>query len=48
LFIALSVIWGIPYLLIRVAVTDLSPVVVAGSRTLIGALLLLPMALFRR
>src|SRR6185312_8632141 len=48
LFIALSVIWGVPYLMIRVAVTDLSPVVVAGGRTTLGALLLLPLALFRR
>jgi len=47
LFIALSVIWGVPYLMIRVAVTDLSPVVVAGGRTTLGALLLLPLALFR-
>ena len=48
LFIALSLIWGVPYLMIRVAVTDLSPVVVAGGRTTLGALLLLPFALFRR
>jgi len=47
LFSALSVVWGVPYLLIRVAVRDLDPVVVAGGRTLIGALVLLPIA-FRR
>ncbi len=48
LFAALSVIWGIPYLLIKVAVTDVDPLVVAFGRTLIGALLLLPVALYRR
>ena len=48
LFAAMSVIWGIPYLLIKVAVTDVDPLVVALGRTLIGALLLLPIALYRR
>ncbi len=36
-----------PYLLIRIAVETVDPLVVAGSRTLIGALLLLPVALHR-
>jgi drug/metabolite transporter (DMT)-like permease len=36
-----------PYLLIRIAVEHIDPLVVAGSRTLIGALLLLPVALHR-
>ena len=44
LFIAMGVIWGIPYLLIRVAVMEMSPVFVAFARTLIGAALLLPIA----
>ncbi len=48
LFGALSVIWGVPYLLIKVAVRDLDPVVVAFGRTLLGAVLLLPIALRRR
>jgi drug/metabolite transporter (DMT)-like permease len=48
LFSALSIIWGVPYLLIKVAVRDLDPVVVAFGRTLLGALLLLPIALHRR
>ena len=48
LFGALSIIWGVPYLLIKVAVRDLDPVVVAFGRTLLGALLLLPIALRRR
>jgi drug/metabolite transporter (DMT)-like permease len=47
LFVALGVLWGMPYLLIRIAVETVDPLVVAGSRTLIGALLLLPVALHR-
>src|SRR6188508_3874196 len=47
LFIALGLLWGMPYLLIRIAVGAVDPLVVAGSRTLIGALLLLPVALHR-
>lgn len=44
LFVAMSIIWGIPYLLIKVAVTELSPVALAGSRTLLAALVLVPLA----
>ena len=44
LFLALSVIWGVPYLLIKVAVDSLHPSVVVFLRTLIGAALLLPIA----
>ena len=44
LFAAMSLIWGIPYLMIKVAVTELSPAAVAGSRTLLAALVLLPLA----
>jgi drug/metabolite transporter (DMT)-like permease len=47
LFLALGVIWGMPYLLIRIAVAEIDPLVVAFGRTLIGALLLLPIALYR-
>jgi drug/metabolite transporter (DMT)-like permease len=42
LFIAMAVIWGIPYLLIKVAVGDVSPVIVVVGRCVIGAALLLP------
>lgn len=44
LFSLMSVIWGLPYLLIKVAVDDLSPAVVVAGRTSIAALLLLPVA----
>jgi drug/metabolite transporter (DMT)-like permease len=42
LFLALGVIWGMPYLLIRIAVEDLDPLIVAFARTTLGALMLLP------
>jgi drug/metabolite transporter (DMT)-like permease len=47
LFLALGVIWGMPYLLIRIAVESIDPLVVAFGRTLIGALILLPVAMHR-
>ena len=45
LFLAMSVIWGVPYLLIKVAVDEVSPVVVVFVRCAIGAALLLPWTL---
>jgi drug/metabolite transporter (DMT)-like permease len=48
LFAAMCVIWGIPYLLIKVAVEDMSPAVLVLGRTTIAALLLLPFVLVRR
>jgi len=47
LFIAMCLIWGIPYLLIKVAVSDISPVTLVFFRTVIGALILVPIALAR-
>ncbi|MGY1639985.1 DMT family transporter [Geodermatophilus sp. SYSU D00703] len=47
LFLAMSVIWGIPYLLIKVAVEEVSPVVVVAVRCLLGAALLLPWTIAR-
>jgi drug/metabolite transporter (DMT)-like permease len=40
----MSVIWGVPYLFIRVADRGLHPAVIVSGRTLIGALVLLPLA----
>jgi drug/metabolite transporter (DMT)-like permease len=48
LFAAMSVIWGVPYLLIKVAVDDLGPSLLVFGRTAIGAVILLPVALARR
>jgi drug/metabolite transporter (DMT)-like permease len=45
LFAAMCVIWGIPYLLIRVAVRDVSPGTLVFLRTGIGGAVLLPLAL---
>jgi drug/metabolite transporter (DMT)-like permease len=44
LFAAMSVIWGVPYLMIRVAVRELSPATLVWSRTTLAALLLVPLA----
>jgi drug/metabolite transporter (DMT)-like permease len=44
LFVVMSVIWGTPYLLIRVAVRDLSPATLVFARTLPAAVLLIPLA----
>jgi drug/metabolite transporter (DMT)-like permease len=48
LFVLSSVIWGVPYLFIKVAVaTGISPAFVAWSRIVIAAALLLPLAIRR-
>src|SRR5207302_246530 len=47
LFAAMCVIWGIPYLLIRVAVGELSPATLVFFRTGIAALILLPVVVAR-
>src|SRR4051794_31005381 len=43
----MSVLWGIPYLLIKVAVDELSPPTLVFLRTALGALVLLPFVLVR-
>lgn len=48
LFAALGLAWGIPYLFIKVAVGELDPAMVVLARSGLAALLLLPLALFRR
>jgi hypothetical protein len=47
LFAAMCVIWGIPYLMIRVAVREVSPSALVLFRTAIAALILLPLAVRR-
>jgi drug/metabolite transporter (DMT)-like permease len=44
LFAAVSVIWGMPYLFIKIAVDELSPSLVAWSRLALAAAVLLPVA----
>ena len=45
LFAVMCLVWGIPYLFIKVAVGEVSVPVVVFARTALGALLLLPLAL---
>jgi drug/metabolite transporter (DMT)-like permease len=47
LFAAMGVIWGIPYLLIKVAVDELAPSTLVLARTALAVVLLLPVALAR-
>lgn len=47
LFAAVSVLWGIPYLFIKLAVEDLSPVMVAWGRIAVAFAVLLPYALHK-
>jgi drug/metabolite transporter (DMT)-like permease len=44
LFVALGVIWGVPYLLIKVAVEELSPASLVLARTGLASLLMVPLA----
>lgn len=48
LFCAMSVVWGIPYLFIKIAVRELDPSVVVFARVGTAALVLLPIAIQRR
>ena len=41
-------LWGIPYLLMKVAVEDFPPSAVVAGRTLIGASILIPIAIYRK
>jgi len=47
LFAAMCVIWGIPYLFIKIAVRELEPTVLVLGRTSLAALALLPLAIAR-
>jgi drug/metabolite transporter (DMT)-like permease len=47
LFGLMAIIWGIPYLFIRVAVDEISPATLVFARTAVGAAVLLPIALLR-
>lgn len=48
LFVALGIAWGLPYLLIKIAVAELDPLMVVLARCTLGALILLPLALAHR
>ena len=48
MFAGLGLAWGIPYLFIKIAVGELEPAMVVLGRSALAAVLLLPLALFRR
>jgi drug/metabolite transporter (DMT)-like permease len=47
-FAIVGVLWGIPYLLMNVAVEEFSPAAIVAGRTLIGAAILIPVAVYRK
>ncbi len=47
LFALMSIIWGVPYLFIRIAVAEITPATLVLGRTAIAAAILLPIALAR-
>ena len=47
-FVTMAVVWGIPYLFIRIAVGEVSPPVVSWTRLFVAAAVLLPLAASRR
>lgn len=48
LFLVVGVAWGMPYLFIRVAVEDFSTWTIVFSRVVVGALVLIPIAIHRK
>lgn len=48
LFLACGIVWGIPYFFIKIAVEDFSAPAIIFARTLVGALVLVPLALQRK
>ena len=47
LFASMAIIWGIPYLFIRIAVTEITPATLVFLRTTVATAILLPLALWR-
>lgn len=47
-FAVSGLFWGIPYLLMKVAVRDLEPAVIVCGRVLIGAAILIPLAIHQK
>lgn len=48
MFASLGIIWGVPYLLIKISVESLSTPMVVFGRLIIGAIILLPIAIVTR
>lgn len=47
LFTSLGIVWGLPYLFIRIAVEDMSPALVVFGRVVLGAAILMPIVIKR-
>lgn len=47
LFLTMAFVWGVPYLLIKVAVEEMSPAMLVFARTALASLILLPVAAAR-
>jgi len=47
-FLLVGFLWGIPYLLMKVAVEDLPPAAIVAGRTAIGAAMLIPFAIYQQ
>jgi len=47
LFVAMGLIWGVPYLMIKVAVDELTPATLVMFRTAVAVVILVPLALAR-
>ena len=47
-FAVSGLFWGIPYLLMKVAVADIPPTVIVCGRVLIGAAILIPIAIHQK
>lgn len=47
-FAVSGLFWGIPYLLMKVAVSDIAPAVIVCGRVLIGAAILIPLAIHQK
>ncbi|MEH1127461.1 DMT family transporter [Micromonospora sp. CPCC 206061] len=48
LFVAMGLIWGTPYLMIKIAVDEVSPPMVVFVRCVVGAVVLLPVVVHRK
>ncbi len=48
LFVAMSVVWGIPYFFIKIAVRELDPITIVFARVVIAAIVLVPVAIQRK
>jgi drug/metabolite transporter (DMT)-like permease len=45
LFLVMGLLWGLPYLFIKIAIVEVNPFALAGLRTLIASVLLIPLAM---